>query len=197
MTSARRTIDWQQVHRRLEQSKAALERSISTDPERMRQILDRRAQRLAIREQQAATASLTLLVFELGSQRYGLPMRDVIRVAIAAHISPVPGGPTELVGVTNIDGEIRSVISLRLLLGLSPADAVGRSHLLRMRGRERGSEVVLQVDDVTDLVDVDPEQLLDFPPRSAAESLARGLTPSGVILLNKEALLEQPVFRSL
>ena len=59
--------------------------------------------------------------FELSGQLYGVPILAVQEVLATAEIEPVPGTPTEVLGVINLRGQIVTVIDLRLRLGLGPS----------------------------------------------------------------------------
>ncbi|MGQ0529496.1 MAG: chemotaxis protein CheW [Panacagrimonas sp.] len=64
--------------------------------------------------------------FELSGQLYGVPILAVQEVLSTAEIEPVPGTPSEVLGVINLRGQIVTVIDLRLRLGLSSsADSTG------------------------------------------------------------------------
>ena len=64
--------------------------------------------------------------FELSGQLYGVPILSVQEVLATAEIEPVPGTPTEVLGVINLRGQIVTVIDLRLRLGLGRSpDPVG------------------------------------------------------------------------
>jgi purine-binding chemotaxis protein CheW len=53
------------------------------------------------------------LVFRLNEQRYAVPLRVVERIVNAAEITPLPKAPEIVLGVLDIAGEVRPVLSLR------------------------------------------------------------------------------------
>ena len=192
MTGQREGIDWDEVRRRLAESEQALDRSLDGDPGRLDAVYRRRAERLAARRAEVASAAETVpvLAFGIGAERYGLPLRDLEAVLPFANCTPVPGGRAELLGVTNVRGEVRSVLDLRRLLGLPEGPAGGAGYILLVR---HGDQVVgLRVDTLEKAVRVAPGSLV-----AAAEPLGRfvkGLTPDRVIVLDAGAVLDHPAF---
>lgn len=66
--------------------------------------------------------SKTVLVFELGEERYGINVMTVRSVRTISHITRVPGTPAFYRGVVNVRGQIVTVMDLRLLFDISIAD---------------------------------------------------------------------------
>ena len=58
------------------------------------------------------------LVFSLGGAKFGIPIHQVAELDKLPRITPVPNLPDWVRGVTNLRGEILSVLDLRLLLGM-------------------------------------------------------------------------------
>lgn len=55
------------------------------------------------------------LTFSLGSQRYALPIEQVVEVAAMVEVISVPDSPPEFVGVINRHGEVLPMLDLRSL----------------------------------------------------------------------------------
>jgi purine-binding chemotaxis protein CheW len=53
-------------------------------------------------------------------EHYALSVEEVLEVAEPGEMAPVPGSPTEIIGVRNLRGQIVPVICLATLLGLPP-----------------------------------------------------------------------------
>ena len=66
-----------------------------------------------------------LLVFNLGQQRYALPVGQVASVVPRASLTPLPGAPVDLIGLLRLRGALCPVIDIRARLG-SP---VGVPHI--------------------------------------------------------------------
>ena len=83
-------------------------------------ILDERARRLAQRTPpQADAPAIDLLTFTLGPIRYGIEHRFVREVARLISVTPVPGAPDFLLGVTNYRGQVLGLFDLRGLFGIA------------------------------------------------------------------------------
>jgi len=62
-----------------------------------------------------------LLVFSLGKQQFALPVGQVSTVVPRATLTPLPGAPTDLIGLLRLRGTLCPVIDIRARLGLSVA----------------------------------------------------------------------------
>jgi purine-binding chemotaxis protein CheW len=133
-------IDWEDVHRRLERDRAALDRALDPPPERVRQVFRRRAELLARagNEPAAASGSTALLIFRLGAERWAVELDRVAEVVPHPRVSPVPGAPSQVAGVVQVRGEIRPVCDLAGLLELPGLDGPCAVLLLRRGAREFG-----------------------------------------------------------
>jgi chemotaxis signal transduction protein len=66
-----------------------------------------------------------LLVFSLGKQHFALPVGQVSTVVPRATLTPLPGAPTDLIGLLRLRGALCPVIDIRARLGL----CVGVPHI--------------------------------------------------------------------
>jgi purine-binding chemotaxis protein CheW len=191
-------IDWSEVKSRLKESQQALEKVLTASPERAEAVFRQRAAQLAGRRVRAEgpTAALRLLVFVLRGERYGLDFGDVVELLPFANCTPVPGAPPQLVGVTNVRGEIRSVVDLGRLLDLPENDQRGAGYILLVR--HQGREVGLRVDGIDKLQSVLPEELAVPADETAEASLRylRGLAPDKLRVLRTEALFAHSLFQN-
>lgn len=62
---------------------------------------------------------IDLLVFRLGDQRYALRLAVVERVVRAVEVTPLPGAPSTVLGVINVQGRVIPVFSLRRRFGMA------------------------------------------------------------------------------
>lgn len=195
MSNNRARIDWDAAKRRLLEAETALERALVADKERIDRVYEDRAIQMAKRGAGTATdlRTMTVLVFSLGSETYGIPISDLVEVLPWTRCTPVPRAPAEIAGIINLRGELRSVIDLRLLLSLPVAGDEPASCILMLRnGRE---EVGLKVGPV-ERVETIREDGLASPENASAEgsgSYVKGLSPEKVIVLNAAALRLHPV----
>ncbi len=120
-----RNIDWDEVHKRLDQSRQAMDRLDGTDSAVQEQMLYERVAVLA----QTGTGSQTapqavpeerieVLAFRVAGERYAFETSRVAQVYPISSITAIPGVPDFVVGIVAIRGEVLSVIDLRSLLDL-------------------------------------------------------------------------------
>ncbi|GGJ39207.1 chemotaxis protein CheW [Deinococcus roseus] len=127
---------------------------------------------------------MNLGVLHLGihESQYMVPLDQVERVIRMAQFTPLPAADLpanqhpQVVGVLNVAGELRAVVSARKVLGLPDAAITPSQRLLLLKGQP---PFLLWVDDILGFLEV---SMLDFKPiryseRSPIEAVIR--TPQG------------------
>lgn len=163
-------------------------------------ILRERAERAADEEtaETAETlASIDTLVVRLGNESYGLPLGKLTaayqdKVNLTTPIVPVPCTPSFIAGITNIRGRVVPVIDLARLLGI-PESATSTSTGIIVAANKKVT-MAFRVDAIGDAILVNVDHLT---PVSGLFDLAkteylRGTLPDGTILLNMDAILNDP-----
>lgn len=105
------------------------------------------------------------IVFSLGRARYAVPIGAVIEVGSVPPVTPVPHLPPWVLGVTNLRGEILSVLDLATFLGTPSEVPAASGRMLVVRGEAEEPFAGLVVDQVAGLASF------------AAKHLARAATP--------------------
>ena len=185
-------VDWVEVRRRL--AAAAVRDGDALGPEQAAAVLAERARALAAAAVPLLdrSAGLEIVVVRIADERYAVAASYVWRVIGTPDIAPVPGAPAILVGVMNLHGEVLPVFDPRLLLGLAGDAAPARIQVVVL-GNER-AELGLVVDAADEVARLTTDQL-HAPPDSLAHDrreLLRGVTRSGLILLDGAKLLADP-----
>jgi purine-binding chemotaxis protein CheW len=99
--------------------------------------------------------SLSLVMFDVGEQRYALRLHAVERVLPMVAASPLPKAPDVALGVINLAGAVVPVVDIRRRFGLPPREYGVRAHLLLARtARWR---LALPVDEVLGVREVPPD----------------------------------------
>ena len=113
-------IDWDEIHRRLEATGAALEGGSSRTPEEKMAILRKRAEKIAhpAEEVRDISESVEVVLFNLGSEKYAIEADMVREVCPLRDITPVPCTPPFVLGIMNMRGEIISVIDIKSFFDL-------------------------------------------------------------------------------
>jgi purine-binding chemotaxis protein CheW len=100
-----------------------------------------------------------VMTFSLASETYALDLAYLKKIRWAREITPVPGLPPHILGITNMRGDIISVVDLKALLGIQ-GETPERPAI--MVAGMKGVDVGLLVDSVDDLVDL-PLKSIDSP----------------------------------
>lgn len=178
-------LSWAQAYARL--ARATQEETSS--PEQALATLEARARELARppAPERDADALLEVARFRSGGQPYALETRFIHEVLRGVELTPLPGAPPALRGLTLLRGEVLPAVELAPLFG-RPASGTGG--MLLVVGAVR-PELGLCVEEVEEVVHLPREGLL--PPPAALEAETRGLVSGihreGLILLEGEALL--------
>ena len=123
--------NWQDIHRRLEESRLKLAQSMTLTPETRRRILKQRARQLAENEVSPEERELPLEVveFRLADETYAVECNFISEVHPLKLLTPIPGTPDFVLGIINMRGRIVSVIDLKKFFELP---AKGLSDLNRV-----------------------------------------------------------------
>lgn len=185
-----RRTDWKGIYRRLGEVSRSLAAEVVLTEGEKRQILKRRAAKLAEKPSPDQTESfLTLTGFSLGDEHYGVESRFVDEVLPLGKYTRLPGCPDYIFGIINLRGTIVSVVDLRPLLGL-PGSSPARKKNIVVLHHEKMRFGVL-----TDLI-----LGIEEVPRSQVQAVAAasgtkqneyvlGATPERQIVLDAHRIL--------
>jgi purine-binding chemotaxis protein CheW len=73
----------------------------------------------SVQEKAKPTESLRVCLVALGEESFAIDLGQVLEVFEPESITPVPGMPAALVGITNLRGTIIPLVDLRAVLGVS------------------------------------------------------------------------------
>ncbi len=107
-----------------------------------------------------AGTSTRVCLLTLGGDVYAVDLRNVREVFEVDAITPVPGMPPALVGVTNVRGAVIPVMDLRLVLGVSTAGPAPQYAVIIKHGNH---QVGVLVERVPEIRTVQTEQFLPTP----------------------------------
>lgn len=188
--SSSREFDWDAARRRLQQQLATPVR----DDADARRILDERARRLAIPVPSPSHGdSLDVLTFALSSGQYAIEHAFILEVVRLHSMTPVPGAPPCVAGVTNYHGNVLLLIDPRDALGM-PSTALNELSRIIVVG-ERSAEFGLLAERTDDTRAIPQAALKPLPLGSSADRrLYRGVTVDGLAILDGKALLADPRF---
>jgi len=105
-----------------------------------------------------------------GGETFGLPITAIQTIFRIEDITPVPLGPPEIIGLTNLRGQIVTVLSLRRRLRM--ADDPNPHDLLAIAIEHRNESFALVIDEVGDVITLDPQSRIAVPPHLNPASAA-------------------------
>lgn len=185
-------IDWNAVRMRLTQAIAATEEATSPSPEETQRLLESRARALA----QPATPltmrpATEVVIFRLGAADCGIETRYVRSIHRRGSITPVPGLPSQYIGIASIAGMIHAVADLAPVIGLSRG-ALFDGQWLVLLGRDAAELAVLAdaVVEIRGLTNDDTSMASKFSGPEGTHR--RGLLADGTLLIGGGSLLADP-----
>lgn len=113
----------------------------------------------AVTERRVASDAIDHIVFRLGDQRYAVPVGKVVELDKPPTCAVVPNTPNFVQGVTNVRGDILSVVDLRALLGIPRVVRNDAVRLLTVRSADGEMRTGLIVDSLQGMRSVAPAAL--------------------------------------
>ncbi len=102
----------------------------------------------------------SFVAVRLGGETFGLPLEGVREFAATPHVTPVPGGPPDLLGLVNRRGEVVPLLDLRGALGLPTGGDAG-AHIAFVESG--GAPLGLAVEDVLGVWSPPASELMAAP----------------------------------
>jgi len=185
-------IDWDEVHRRIENARMLLDQKAAPSPEETRSILKQRAMVLAQEPEQAGSAQdfIEILEFRLSQETYGIESAFVREVYPLKDLTPLPCTPSFVLGIINVRGQILSVIDLKKFFNLQEKGLgdLNKVIIIHNESMEFGilADIILGTRSI-------PLETIQDPPVTVtgigAEYL-KGLTMEHLIILDAKKILE-------
>lgn len=188
------SIDWQEIHNRLEIAQSRLEQGLIPDAEEEERILRARARELA--REPARTEpegeAIEILEFVLANERYSIDRSYVLEALPLRDLTPIPCTPDFVMGIINLRGQILSVIDLK---GFFNLPAKGLSELNKVVVVQSPEiEFGILADSIIGVRSIslaELEQSIPTVTGIGAEYL-KGVTSDGLIMLAADRILADP-----
>jgi len=189
-----RSIDWSDVHRRLAEANEALLREFEPQPERRAAILRQRAQAMARVPDAPAQWQETLEVvqFKLAHEQYALESAYIREVVPLKELAPLPCVPQFVLGITNVRGQIVSVIDLKRFFGLPEHGITDLNKVIILR--DGAMEFGMLADLILGVRELAKSELQPSLPTLTgirAEYL-KGVTAERLVVLDAHKLIHDP-----
>lgn len=114
------------------------------------------------------------IAFSLADVKYAIPINRVLEIGTLPKITTIPKTPNWLLGVTNLRGDIFSVVDLRAFLILGQISST-TARMILVRAIDEDLSTILIVDKVNGLVSIVPEQIKE-PTAPVQNKIASFLT---------------------
>lgn len=164
----------------------------TSDSDHLTKIWTQRAYKLAqppVVGKQAET--IDLLLFLLGSERYGIQVQYIREIYPHQRITPVPRTPAHVIGVFSARGQLISVIDFCTFVGLPAITPTNDSKIMVMRDPTGHMEIGLIADKIEDVItiakeEIEPAMVSQLGRRA---HFIQGIAPNMLIVLNAHHLL--------
>jgi purine-binding chemotaxis protein CheW len=134
---------------------------------------------------EVAVASVDLIAFSAGNERYAIAAPFVQRLERLDRITPLPGAAAHFTGIINVHGQLMALIDLRLLLGGAPCTNASFAVVV---GAERTEFGII----AESLLDLQPVPLDTLHAPDGARAIVQRLLPDGTAVIDGPALLADP-----
>lgn len=184
------TIDWNSVHQRLRAIQERLDANWSPPPEKVAEILRKRAEALAREpEKEESGDSLEVLEFSLAYERYGLETMFVREVYPLKEFTPLPGTPPFVLGIINVRGKILSVLDLKKFFDLPEKGLTDLNKVIVLSSDSM--EFGVLADEIIGVRSILTAALQPAVPTMTGirEEYLRGLSPDGTVVLDAARIL--------
>jgi purine-binding chemotaxis protein CheW len=108
-----------------------------------------------------SNGDLQIVNFTVDNVNYGVPVDQVREVRDMQAVTPVPGAPAYVEGVTNLRGQIITVVNLRKRLGLPEKSGSGEKIMIIDLDKSAVGVVVDAVTEVTTIREADVEKNME------------------------------------
>jgi purine-binding chemotaxis protein CheW len=106
----------------------------------------------------SSNSDLQIVNFTINNTNYGVPVEQIREVRDMQAVTPVPGAPAYVEGVTNLRGQIITVIDLRKRLGIAASTVMGEKILIVDLEKTAVGVVVDSVTEVSTIKETDVEK---------------------------------------
>jgi purine-binding chemotaxis protein CheW len=185
-------LEWVGLHRRLDDSRVALERKLTPGPEERQKILRARARLLAAggkREVASPHALLEVVEFVLGPEHYGIESSRIREIYPLQEFTALPCTPAFVLGLANVRGQILSIINIKKLFDLPEKGLTDLNKVIIVR--DHHMELGILADAILGVRSIALEDLLPSLPTLTgirAEYL-KGITKDSLVVLDVEKVL--------
>lgn len=142
----------------------------------------------ATKNKQAMQASVQLVVFDLGTEEYAVPIHDVKEVVKTPEITPVPNSPDFILGIINLRGNIIPILDLQKVFALKSVEKEKQKYHVLVTQTE--SPYGILVNKVTEVISV-VEGSIQEAPEVTANKIAQDYVQGVVVIEDGTKIIEK------
>lgn len=185
------SINWTEIHKRLESVNKALETGFKQSGEERAAILKKRAEILAREsgEKRAEGETVEAVEFVLSYERYAIQTSYVREIIVLNELIAIPCTPSFIAGIINLRGEIISVIDIKRFFDLPPKGISDLNKVIIIHNEEM--EFGILADSITGVRNLNMNELEPHLPTLTGirEEYLKAITKDHVVFLDAEKLL--------
>ena len=186
----RKAFDWESVKQRFNRLAEAAVRGEELSDEQAEAVMIERARSLARVPDPVPDSDeiLELMIIYFEAERFAIETKFIHEVYRVGALTPVPGGPPFLAGVTNMRGAVLAVLDFRIFFGI-PSERKSQSQIVVL-GDQRPEYGIL-VDEVREVTTLRIDDVAEAPGsiHGASRDYLLGVTADAMLVLDGEKLL--------
>jgi purine-binding chemotaxis protein CheW len=186
-----RSIDWNEIHRRMEKAQLAIERGWSPTPEEKKKILKTRAKKLSQKPEEKETFEkyIEVVEFLLAYEKYAIESSYVREIYPLKELTALPCTPSFVIGIINVHGQIISIIDIKKFFELPEKGLSDLNKVIILNNEVMEFGILADV-----ILDVRRIQLTDIQPSlptltGIREEYLKGVTGEQVVILDAGKIL--------
>jgi len=184
-------ITWTDLHRRLDATQQELARRLNPDFAEQQKILQARARSLAETPRSDNVPRQSLLdtiEFTVASERYGVEMHFVREICALQELTTLPGAPNFILGITNLHGQILSVVDIRRLFELPERGITNLNKVIALRAND--VDLGILADAVLGVRSIASDELGGLPTFTGIrKDYLKGITKEAMVVLDVQRIV--------
>ncbi len=183
-------VDWDDVHQRTQNAEDVLARGFAPSREQKNKILKERAKALS-REEQKETEreEIEVVEFLLAHEKYAFETEYVREVVPLKELTLLPGTPPFILGITNVRGQIVSVMDIKKFFELPEKGLTDLNKVILLHSQDMEFGVLADMISGVRKLFADELQMTLPTLTGIREEYLRGVTLERVVVLDAEKLL--------